>query len=200
MTFAGSAFTNRPVSRNLPGNDWGSAPFRAIYEAEFEFVWRTLRRLGVREPDVLDITQRVFLTAYRRLPEFQGASPLRSWLFGICRRAASDYRRSAVVRREVIVEASELEMQPDERASPLSGAVSRDQIEVAEAVMSRLPEYQRLVFLLFELEEMSGDDIAALLNVSVGTVRSRLRLARKAFRRELKRLAIAEGEPWKEAV
>jgi len=56
------------------------------------------------------------------------------------------------------------------------------------------------VFVLFELEEMSGQDIATLLNVSVGTVRSRLRLARDAFRREIKRLSAIDASGRKEAV
>jgi RNA polymerase sigma-70 factor (ECF subfamily) len=63
-----------------------------------------------------------------------------------------------------------------------------------------MPEPQRVVFVLFELEEMSGEDIAALLNVSIGTVRSRLRLARERFRREVKRLAAADPMARKEAV
>jgi RNA polymerase sigma-70 factor, ECF subfamily len=71
---------------------------------------------------------------------------------------------------------------------------------VAEAILSRLPEPQRIVFVLFELEEMSGDDIAALLEIPVGTVRSRLRLARETFRREVRRLSAAGSVPRKEAV
>ena len=68
----------------------------------------------------------------------------------------------------------------------------------AEEILQKIPEAQRLVFVLFELEEMSGLEIAEALDLSLGTVRSRLRLAREAFRRELKRLAAAGGE--KEAV
>jgi RNA polymerase sigma-70 factor (ECF subfamily) len=59
---------------------------------------------------------------------------------------------------------------------------------VAEALLNRLPEKLRVVFVLFELEEMHGDEIAAFLNIPVGTARSRLRLARKTFRREAARL------------
>ena len=63
---------------------------------------------------------------------------------------------------------------------------------MAEAILDKLPDEQRAVFVLFELEELSGEEIAALLGLSVGTVRSRLRLARELFRREVARLRAAQ--------
>jgi RNA polymerase sigma-70 factor (ECF subfamily) len=163
--------------------------FRAVYDAHFDFVWRVLRRLGVREADALDLTQRVFLTVHVRLETFEGRSLLRTWIFGICQRLASDYRRSARIRREVTTDVTEIDAQRDERDGPLATMESRQRAVFAEAILDKLPEAQRIVFVLFELEEMSGDEIAALLDVSVGTVRSRLRLAREAVRREVSRLA-----------
>lgn len=167
------------------------AEFRALYDAYVHFVWRCLRRLGVREPDLTDVTQKVFLIAFVKLPEFEGRSLLTSWLFGICQRTASDYRRSAAVRREVATEASQLERfsQPEHDAA-LHGDL-RQRARLAEAILDKLPDEQRAVFVLFELEELSGDEIAELLAISVGTVRSRLRLAREHFRREARRLGAA---------
>jgi RNA polymerase sigma-70 factor, ECF subfamily len=167
--------------------------FRAIYDAHFNFVWCALRRLGVREADVRDQAQKVFLTAHFKLSEFEGRSQLRTWLFGICQRVASDYRRSAAFRREVATDAAEMDSYGGSHDDLSQGAESRQRAQAAEAVLNKLPEPQRIVFLLFELEEMSGEDIAQLLGVSVGTVRSRLRLAREAFSREVKRLALAQG-------
>ncbi len=174
--------------------------FRAVYEAYFDFVWRSLRRLGVREADTMDLTQRVFLTVHLRLADFEGRSLLRTWLFGICQRMASDYRRSASVRREIVTETAELDSQRADEDGPLTIAESRQRAIRAESILSKLPEPQRVVFVLFELEDMSGDDIAALLDISVGTVRSRLRLARETFRREVKRLAAIESAGRREAV
>jgi RNA polymerase sigma-70 factor (ECF subfamily) len=172
--------------------------FRAIYEAHLDFVWRSLRRLGVRQADASDLAQKVFLTAHTKLPEFEGRSRLRTWLFAICQRVASDYRRSAPLRREVATDAAEIDLFS---ASPHTDrSESRQRMRIAEAILDKLPEAQRLVFVLFELEEMSGDEIAELLGISVGTVRSRLRLARDAFGREVKRLAAADGGGRKEAV
>jgi len=173
--------------------------FRAIYDAHFDFVWRSLRRLGVREPDVLDLAQKVFLTAHFKLPEFEGRSQISTWLFGIAQRVASDYRRSALIRREISTDNAELDAVASWHEDFSTESDARRRARAAEAILNKLPEPQRTVFVLFELEEMSGQDIATLLNVSVGTVRSRLRLAREAFRREVKRLsAISAGR--KEAV
>jgi RNA polymerase sigma-70 factor (ECF subfamily) len=174
--------------------------FRSIYDTYFNFVWCSLRRLGVREPDVMDLTQKVFLVVNQKLAGFEGRSQLATWLFGICQRVASDYRRSALIRCEVVTDASELDLRADEDEGLVERSESRRRAEVAEAILGRLPEPQRVVFVLFELEEMSGDDIAALLEVPVGTVRSRLRLARETFRREVRRLAAASSVPRKEAV
>jgi len=181
---AGSDGTRAPDMSEPP------ADFRALYDAHFDFVWRSLRRLGVREPDVLDLAQKVFLTAYFKLPEFEGRSLISTWLFAIAQRVASDYRRSAPVRREVSTDASELDAVAVEAEDFSSERDARHQADAAEAILNKLSEPQRTVFVLFELEEMSGQDIATLLNVSVGTVRSRLRLARDIFRREVKRLAV----------
>lgn len=172
--------------------------FRALYDAHFEFVWRSLRRLGVREPDVLDIAQKVFLVAHLKLAEFEGRSRVTTWLFSICQRVASDYRRSAPVRREVATEASELERVSELQGVALEQLEARQKARLAEAILDKVPETQRVVLVLFELEGMSGEEIAELLEVSVGTVRSRLRLAREAFSREAKRLAVESAR--KEAV
>jgi RNA polymerase sigma-70 factor (ECF subfamily) len=174
--------------------------FRAIYEAHFDFVWRSLRRLGVREPDVSDLAQKVFLTAHFKLPEFEGRSRISTWLFGIAQRVASDYRRSAPIRREVATDHTELDAVVSSPDDSSTASDERGRARAAEVILNKLPEPQRTVFVLFELEEMSGQDIATLLGVSVGTVRSRLRLAREAFRREVKRLSAVNAGGRKEAV
>jgi len=175
----------------------GGHDFRAFYDAHFDFVWSSLRRLGVREPDALDLTQKVFLVAHQKLSEFEGRARVTTWLFAICQRVASDHRRSGPVRREIAVEAAELERACGESVL-LEKLEARQRARLAEAILDKLPEPQRVVLVLFELEGMSGEEIAELLEVAVGTVRSRLRLAREAFAREAKRLAAESAR--KEAV
>lgn len=67
-------------------NERGAAPadgFEKIYEAHASRVLRALRRLGVREADLEDVAQEVFVVVHRKLPEFAGRSSLKTWLFGI---------------------------------------------------------------------------------------------------------------------
>lgn len=150
-------------------------------------MWSSLRRLGARDADVLDLAQKVFLTAYLKLPEFEGRSSVGTWLFGICQRVASDYRKSARIKREVSLDTAELDELPGVTVDATQGFDTRQRTEHAEAILAMLPEAQRRAFVLYEVEELSARDIAALLGTSVGTVRSRVRLARRAFARELQR-------------
>jgi RNA polymerase sigma-70 factor (ECF subfamily) len=162
------------------------ATFPEVYRAHFRFVWRTLGRLGAREADLLDLTQNVFIVVHRQLAGFEGRSELTTWLFSICRLVVKDYLRSAPIRREVLVDVGELSKRVGASDSPLRRLDSDDLGRTLEAILDRLPEKLRTAFVLFELDEMSGEDIAQLLEVPVGTVRSRLRLAREAFQREVK--------------
>jgi RNA polymerase sigma-70 factor (ECF subfamily) len=174
--------------------------FRDVYLEHFDFVWKELRRLGVREPDAQDVTQKVFIVVYRKLPAFENRSSLRTWLFRVCLNAASDYRRSAPIRLEVATELAQIEDLSGPQEDGREHADSRCRLATAEAILNKLSEAQRLVFVLFELEEMSGGEIAELLGISVGTVRSRLRLARELFTREVKRLSTHEEAPLKQAL
>jgi RNA polymerase sigma-70 factor (ECF subfamily) len=145
-------------------------PFRAFYEAHFPFAWRVLRRLGARDQELPDLLQEVFLIAYKKLPEFEGRARETTWLFAICHNVVRSARRRG-----------RAPMASDE--SDAIEPVRHDELLSARQLLLRLPEEQRVVFMLFELEGMSGDEIAELLEIPVGTVRSRLRLARQSFRR-----------------
>ena len=145
--------------------------------------------------DAEDLVQETYLRAWRSYGAFEARSSLRTWLFGICQRVASDYRRSAPVRREVVTDVTELDVAPHAGEDLAARAETQQRAAIAEAILSKLPDEQRLVFVLFELEEHSGQEIAELLGISLGTVRSRLRLSRETFRREVKRLeAVAVKE------
>lgn len=170
------------------------AAFQEVYRAHFRLVWRTLGRLGVREVDLMDVTQNVFLVVHRQLAGFEGRAELSTWLFSICRLIAKDYLRSAPIRREVVVDVRELARRESPRESPLQRLDTRELSQLLEAILGKMPEKLRLVFVMFELEEMSGEEIARLMDVPVGTVRSRLRLARAAFQREVKLLGEITAE------
>lgn len=158
--------------------------FQAIYEAHWTFVWRALRALGVREADLEDEAHEVFLVVHRRLSEFEGRSQVTTWLWGISSRVASDWRRRAHVRREQVTDA------PPERATAREAAPDAD-LQRARArttlewILETMAPEQRAVFVLFELDGMPAEEIAALVQTPVNTVYSRLRLARKRFERSL---------------
>lgn len=163
------------------------ATFEEIYEAHFRLVWRTLGRLGVREADLLDMTQNVFIIVHRQVAGFEGRAKLTTWLISICRLAAKDYFRSAPIRREVLVEIRDLARRagPDH---PFDWIGKEELSHILEVILAQMPEKLRVAFVMFELEELSGEEIARLLDLPVGTVRSRLRLARAIFEREVRLL------------
>ncbi len=161
-----------------------------VYEAHFDFVWRTARRLGVGDAFVDDVVQDVFLVVYRKLPEFEGRSSVKTWLYAIARRVVSDHRRKACQRKPhtpipdamVATGAS-----PDERAARQQAAV------LLHGFLDSLPDEQREVFVLSELEQMTAPEIEEATGANVNTVYSRLRLARKAFERVVAREEARRG-------
>ena len=176
---ASPAVAPSPLGVSLPA-------FQDIYDEHFQFVWRSLRRLGVPESDVPDAAQDVFIVVHRRLDDFEGRSKVSTWLYGICYRVAHDRRRLAHVRRHVDDEAA-IEERVDEGADVAAAAERRESIAVLELLLDEMPIEQRAVFTLFELEGLSSEAIAEALEIPLGTVYSRLRLAREQFRRSLAR-------------
>ncbi len=161
--------------------------FAEVYAQHFRFVWRSLRRLGVPESDAADGVQDVFLVVHRRLPEFEGRSKITTWLYSICFHVARDRRKLAHMRRRADNDEPLLDC-ADERADVGAEAERRQAVALLEAILDELPLEQRAVFTLFELDSVSGEEIAEMLDVPLGTVYSRLRLARDAFRRAVARL------------
>jgi RNA polymerase sigma-70 factor, ECF subfamily len=154
--------------------------FRAFYEENVALIWRTLFRLGVPKADLPDAVQEVFLVAYRKLPEFEGRSKISTWLVGIAYRVASDRRQLAYVRREV-GDGPALGARHDDRPGPEEMAEQRERVALLDELLTELRPDQREVFVMFELEELSGKDIATIVGAPIKTVFSRLRLAREAF-------------------
>jgi RNA polymerase sigma-70 factor (ECF subfamily) len=160
--------------------------FEALYDQHFEFVWRTLRRLGVPASDLPDVAQEVFLVVHRRLAEFEERGKVTAWLFRIAARAARDRRRRAHVRREVAADDT-LALATDPAPDASVSLERADDRALLERGLSALDQDQREVFTAFELEGMSGQAIAAALEIPLGTVYSRLRLGRERFRQGIVR-------------
>jgi len=149
----------------------------AIYRQHFSATWRILRRLGVPDEQLDDATQDVFLVVHRRLGEFDPRSPLKSWIFAIAVRVASDYRRRAARRRtEPLDEAIQ-----DTAPCPARMSELQESVRLLHEVLDTLDEGKRVVFVLAELEQLTVPEIATVLGVNLNTVYSRLRSGRKQF-------------------
>ncbi len=184
-----------PTSSERPAVVAAVASFERVYDENFAFVWRTLRRLGVRPSDLGDVTQDVFVVVHRRLHEFEGRSKMTTWLFAICFRATSTYRRKVQPTYD-----ADYECVADPNCNVDENVAHREAVRLVEHALERLPVEQRAVFVMFELEGLSGEDIAEALSIPEGTVRSRLRLGRGTFREEIKRLRTASARMRREAV
>lgn len=163
----------------------GALDFTELYEAYFDFVWRSVRRLGVADALLDDAVQDVFVVVHRRLADFEGRSAVKSWIFGIARRVASDYRRRASRKDRGKVSADGL---ADSRTLDPAQRVQRSEaVELLYQMLEGLDEVKREVFVLAELEEMTVPEIAEAIETNVNTVYSRLRAARQAFERQVAR-------------
>lgn len=152
--------------------------FRQIVSSHADFVGRSLRRYGVRDGDVDDLSQRVFLTAARRLSEIRSGSE-RAYLLAIAVREAGHIRRSYRRRGEVAEDA--LSDQAAGSARPDELTSRKQALSRARSALDGMDHELRTVFVLFELEERTASEIASLLAIPLGTAKSRLRRARDAF-------------------
>ena len=153
--------------------------FKEVFRDNADFVWRQIKRLGVREADAEDVTQEVFLVVLRKLPEFDGRGDIRSWLYAICTRKASEYRRRAHVRREITIPPPAGAHCESESPSQHSLQEKRSIRETLKAGLSTLEPTKREVFLLYEVEELSMKEVAKAIGCPLFTAYSRLRAARK---------------------
>jgi RNA polymerase sigma-70 factor, ECF subfamily len=161
--------------------------FDEFYAKNFKFAWRTLMALGVLERDVSDVVQDVFLQAHQKFQVFDAEAGGTAWLRAFCLNAARNWHRLS--RNQFETNDDERAAQtPDERKGPEQSAVAQDQKKLLHVALQSVPEKQREVFVLFELEQMTSTEIATLLNIPLGTVYSRLRLGREAFQAAVLRL------------
>jgi RNA polymerase sigma-70 factor (ECF subfamily) len=154
---------------------------RAVYDAWFEEVVRWIRALGGAEADCDDILQEVFIVVRRRLSAFDGAN-LPGWLYAITRRQVRDFRRRVWVKRIFTKRRSvELDDIPDVAGGPAAALEKKEKQRVLQLILGKMREPRRVTFVLFELEGLSGEEIARLHGVPINTVWTRLHHARKEF-------------------
>ncbi len=141
----------------------------ALFREYAAFAWRVLRRMGVAERDVDDVCQEVFVTVHRRIETFEGRSSPRTWLYGICVRTASDYRKRAVNRHETVGDSSH-EATID--ANQESDAALREARATLDRILDGLDDDKRAVFVLYEIEELPMTDVAIDVGCPIQTAYS----------------------------
>jgi RNA polymerase sigma-70 factor, ECF subfamily len=157
--------------------------FRSVFETYAPFVWRVLKRLGVREAEVADVSQETFLVLHKRLATFEGRSSLKTFVYGVAVRVAADHRKRAWVRKEQATD--EIPEQGGTAPTAERALQAKESLQALDRALAELDEDKRTVFVLYELEELSLAEIAEVTELAISTLHSRLALAREHVRRRL---------------
>ena len=181
----------RLVERSGGGRQEPAAPPRAepdqarlerMFVAHHAMVWRTMRRRGLSPDAAADVTQQTFLVAAERLRDINPDSE-RAFLVGTALRVAHSLGRKTVrwqLEDDMDQHVAEARSASDERAA----------VQLCDLALSKVDPDLAEVFVMFELEGLSSPEIAASLEIPLGTVASRLRRAREQFRVVVGRLEL----------
>jgi RNA polymerase sigma-70 factor (ECF subfamily) len=164
--------------------------FRDIFSRYAPYVLGLVRRLGVRDAEVEDVAQEVFIVVHRQLPTFEGRSSIKTWLCGITLRTVANHRRKVMRRREASMEVGcELHAAPDQDTM----LERRDDASTLQQALDRLSPKLREVFVLYEIEELPMADVARSLGCPRFTAYTRLHAARAALRQRLSQPGALSG-------
>lgn len=180
----------------LPAED--ALDLDALYRAHVDRVARWVARLVGPSPAVDDLVQDVFLRVQRLLPSFRGDAKVTTWLYRITENVVRNHRRKERLRRLLGVPA------PDPAASatapPLEALERREASQLVYRILDTLRERERNLIILFELEQLSGDEIAELTGMTIGAVWVGLHRARAKFLKQLETLDRRENLGWSRPV
>ena len=160
---------------------------RALYDAHAPFVGRVLQRLTGPGPHVDELLQETFVIAWKRASAYEGRSTERTWLYGIAANLARHHRRGFL---RFSLFKGRYEKETANAAPPPAPDEALSQSQDAALVHKALETLSftlRETFVLYEIEGMPGEEIAALLGVPVGTVWRRLHEARTKFKEKMKK-------------
>ena len=164
--------------------------FDQVYERFRLPVWRLARRLTNNHEEALDTTQEIFLRVWRGLPGFRGEAKLSTWVFQIAWNHLRAYRRKKGRQLVIVNEGPEedrklVETVEDLEADPERRVTAVEMLDLVEGALRELPEHYQIVVWLRDGEELSYQEIAHVLDLPLGTVRSRLARARDDLRKRL---------------
>ncbi|MBU0687332.1 MAG: sigma-70 family RNA polymerase sigma factor [Candidatus Margulisbacteria bacterium] len=152
--------------------------FSEVYTAHKGRVWSLSSRYVKLQSDKEDLLQEVFLNVHKALPRFRGEASLETWIYRITVNTAINYLKKQKRHQKI--------------TQVLGGLRIMDTVEVAESVdstilkpLEKLNPQQRTIILLSDVEEKALDEIAEILQVPVGTVKSNLHRAREIVKKEV---------------
>lgn len=178
-----------PIAQGIDG----AAPFdlAAVYAGQFDWVWHTLRRLGIAQRNLADVTHDVFVVVHQRAHTYDPSRPLRPWLFGVAYRVARDHLSLGRNRNESVGEAVEV---ADAAPSQDDRVAESEARALVLAALQSLDLERRVVFILHDLEEQPMREISDALDVPDKTLYARLKVAREQFVAAVRRLRMQRGE------
>jgi RNA polymerase sigma-70 factor, ECF subfamily len=163
---------------------------RDVFAREGDYVYATLRRLGVRASELEDGIQEVFIAVHKHRHMYDPSRAMRPWLFGFALRIASNRRRAVRRRRESEPPPGE---PVDERPRADALLESRARQNLLLSALATLDDERRAVLVLHDLDGVSVPEIARTLEIPLNTAYSRLRIAREEITVAVRRL-VAKGK------
>lgn len=156
-------------------------PFKALYRQYFEFVWSSARHLGIEPSGMDDLIQEVFIAIHTKVHTLENPDALRSWIYGVVRRTASNHRRAKRARAETKADPMGFAETASVQPTPLEQTERSAEVQLLMELLAELDEPKREIFALVEIQELSVPDAADALGIPLNTAYSRLRAARLGF-------------------
>ena len=166
--------------------------FRSAIAPLVDVAFRVLRRLGVHDREIDDALQTVLLIAARRFDDLKTQQELKAYVCAACVNVARDVGRSRARQYARRANVEEIEDAAASAPDPENVLDQKRALELVQRILETMDEERRVVFVLYELEELNGQEIAEHLGIPVGTVSSRLRKAREEFRSGIARIRASE--------
>jgi RNA polymerase sigma-70 factor (ECF subfamily) len=168
------------------------ARFRELFGEHFGYVWTSLARLGVAEADREDVAHEVFLAVYRKLDGYDASRPVRPWLFAFAAGVASDYRRLARHKVDLVSDFGEISADAAKGEELIE---VRERHALVDAALAQVDDEKRAVLVLHELDDCPIPEVAVALGIPEGTAYSRLRAGRAQFASAARRLVLQRKRP-----
>ena len=163
------------------------AAFSELVARYQDRIYRFLVRMTRSQEDARELTQETFLSAYEALPRWRPDARLSTWLFRIARNQAVDRLRRAQRVEFVALDEALHEQVPADTPTPEAALQARQRIAALERALARLPVEHREILLLRDIEDLPYEDIAEVLGISLGTVKSRIARARTGLLQHMPR-------------